>query len=82
MARDCRDRITPTQDSNQGAECSVLFGGKRLVVATFKFDANREIVAVFPPLPAGLSRVPGAQITTDELDDPAIAPQVKVGRHL
>lgn len=82
MACDCRDRVTPTQDSNQGAQPSVLLGGERLVVAAFEFDANREVVAVFPTLPAGFSGVPGTQVAADELDDPAIAAQVKMGGYL
>jgi hypothetical protein len=81
MTCHCLDRIATSQCSQQPIKREVLGIVECKLVAAFKLDANREIVATISPHPAGDTRVPGTPDTGNELDQLAIAPDQEVRRN-
>ena len=78
MARDVRDRVVPVQGLTQMAQLLVLRLLKDIALQSFKFDADRVVIAVGPPSVLGLPCMPGAVIAADKLPKRAIAADVKV----
>ena len=72
-------RMAGDDGTGQGGKRLVLAQGIGLVVAAVQFDANAEIVAVFPPCVNGGARMPGAGGGGHILFDVAIAQDEKVG---
>ena len=62
----------------QLAQLPVLVVGKCVEVRAFQFDADREVVAALPVVPAGLAHVPGALAARYKLNQFAIAADQEV----
>src|SRR5574343_1585335 len=76
VAGDGSNRIARPQGIEQGPQGGILLGREGLAVRPFQFDADRVVVAVGSLAPARLPGMPGAPVAANELDDPAVAPDV------
>jgi hypothetical protein len=81
VANDIFDRVVVAQNLGQGHQASILWRSERGLVAAFKLDANREIVAALPRAPLRNSSVPSAHSTWHELDHLAPAANQEVRRN-
>ena len=63
----------------RGAEDVVLFVGEGVIRVAFELDADGEIVASRPALKGALSRVPCRIVRIDELMDPTVPFDEKMG---
>ena len=54
----------------------------RVLVGTFQFYANTEIIAVLTTCKTGRTSVPGPAPQIDELQQPPVATNQQVGRHI
>ena len=79
MTDNSLDRITPENLCQQRVKCKILDFFKRQLIAAFKLDPDRKIVALITPLPAGNTGMPGASQTGDKLEYLSIAANQKMG---
>ena len=73
MANDVFDRIVLPQNADEPHQGRILRRIKRQLVTALEFDADREIVAAFDPIPTRGTGMPRAQAARHELHDPPIA---------
>lgn len=68
--------------AGQCCERLVLHWLEQAALDTFKFNADRMVVAIRPPEVHGLPRMPGAMLTTYKLPQPSLATDKEMSRHL
>ena len=78
MARNAGQGISLAQCSQHPPQRRVLLRLEWQLIRAFELDAHRPVVAVFPPAPTGLPGVPGTIVNRNELDEPAIAPDIEM----
>lgn len=72
------DRVITAQHFEKSGKTRVLSIFEGQLVAPFQLDAQRKIIAARLPFPAGNTRMPGALLTGDELNQLTIAPDEKM----
>ena len=72
-------RVAGDDGAGEAGERLVLAQGVGLLVAAVKFNADAEIVAVFPPLVVGNAGVPSAVEGGNVLPDMAVAQDEEMG---
>ena len=81
VADNIMDRVGRLYRLSEFSQPGVLHGRKRLVIAAFQLDADREIIAAGTLLPAGYTGVPGAPGAGDELDDFSVTANEEMARN-
>src|SRR5574343_1955649 len=82
VARDGSNRIAHPQGVEKRPQGGVLLGSEGLCVGAFQLNTDRIVVAVGTLAPARLPGMPSPPVTADELDNPPIASNVEMRRHL
>ena len=82
MARDVRDRVVPVQGLTQMAQLLVLRLLKDIALQSFKFDADRVVIALGASSVLGLASVPGPVVGAHKLPQATVSPNVEVRGHL
>jgi hypothetical protein len=82
MADAVGDGIAAAQRPHQPRQPDVLDVLERPVVGTLELDADGEVVAAAAAAPLRLAGVPGALRASDELGEPAVAPDQEMARDL
>lgn len=72
-------RMALANGADQGCQCFVLHVLERIVVAAFKLDTNREIIAALASAPARYAGMPGSAVERNKLDGAAVALDEQVG---
>ena len=82
VADDAADPVTRLERPRYGCEPLVLCVREGCFAGTFELDADGEVVAAGPAVPARLSGVPRALSARHELDQLAVAADEEVRRHV
>jgi hypothetical protein len=82
VAHNMSNRVVPPNRANQPQQSLVLWLLKAQALQTLQLNSNRKIIAIVTPSPIRLSRMPGAMVTGNKLNDETIASNQKMSRHL
>src|SRR6185436_39142 len=78
---DLAQRQRRTQRAHESRELRILRIGERALRRSLQLDADRKVVAALPSAPARDTRVPGAPLHGDELDQLAVPTHQEMRRH-
>src|SRR5450830_708732 len=78
---DIGQRIASVQGCRQGCQHLILKIGEGRDIGPLQFYADREIIAALASVERGNARMPGAVVSRDKLDSPAIALNHEVRRY-
>ena len=74
MANDAGDGILGFERARERGEPFILRVLERQIIATFEFDAEREVIAAAAPAPVRIAGVPCTQLARYELDNLSVTP--------